>query len=368
MLLALGGRILDEKTLRILLRIEDFELARDTVKMHSADDIMVLVNDIIDNGSVDLLQRLLSLFPSDGESRLVQSVFYHAASTWNLDHLGALLFHRFGEDASISDILTECIRHNMTEIAQLVIEQHEDSFSVHDKTKLMRMAAETGRLYVIQALSAIDFDQRIVDGVLPLAAKNGRLDIVEWILDHDGEDDSRQCRTERRDAFLQAVRHSHAEIADHLLASAGVDVHAKHEEALMLACKNGCADMVKVLLKHGADANANDGGPFRLAVRGSHKDVAILLVNSDVNTEKILKLLLKDKHTMKALELMTGVAPSKKSALKPIDIALIAAMVLGVTTVVFGLILIVASRFLPLVENLAGLDESCSIHQKIKYD
>ena len=73
-------------------------------------------------------------------------------------------------------------------------------------------------------------------------------------------------------ALLRAAEKGYVEVVDALLAvrthegqDAGVDVHACREMALLLASSRGHADVIKTLIKHGADIHVDGDTPLAWA-------------------------------------------------------------------------------------------------------
>lgn len=113
------------------------------------------------------------------------------------------------------------------------------------------------------------------------AAFRGRLETVKTLLDKGADPNSADDIGQT--ALMGAARNGHVETVSLLLAAgARVDVtlHATNWTALLLAAFYGQADVVKVLLDHGADPKAKDSeGKTAMAwakVKKHDKVVAVL--------------------------------------------------------------------------------------------
>jgi ankyrin repeat protein len=74
-----------------------------------------------------------------------------------------------------------------------------------------------------------------------------------------------------------------------LLLQHGADVHADGDYALRLASANGHVDVVRLLIQHGADANVNGGAAYHLASFNGHVDVMRLLEQHGAHTGRRLR-------------------------------------------------------------------------------
>lgn len=84
------------------------------------------------------------------------------------------------------------------------------------------------------------------------------------------------------DALCWAVERGHLEIIK-LLLKCGVNVHARNGFALRWATEKGYLEVVKLLLKYGADVHADDDGALRWAARNGHLKVVKLLLEYGAN-------------------------------------------------------------------------------------
>lgn len=151
-------------------------------------------------------------------------------------------------------------------------------------------AAALGRLEAAQAALAADpqaLNALSTDGypALGLAAFMGRLSVAAWLLER-GADATIPSRNAMRVQPLHAAAAGrHLEIARLLLAH-GADANARQQGGftpLHAAAQNGQADLVRLLLAHGADpAQATDDGrrAVDFAREGGHVEIVALLAAS----------------------------------------------------------------------------------------
>ena len=65
-----------------------------------------------------------------------------------------------------------------------------------------------------------------------------------------------------------------------LLVKHGADVHALDNNALIEACANNAKEAVKILLKHGANLHGTNDAPLRTAVARGHLDIVKILLDN----------------------------------------------------------------------------------------
>ncbi|KAN0142123.1 Ankyrin repeat-containing domain protein [Lactarius tabidus] len=151
----------------------------------------------------------------------------------------------------------------------------------------------------------VDVNARRKDSWTPLhsAAFKGRLEIAQVLLKHGAD---ANAATAWGETALQLVSHGEHDSREHrvgiaqMLLERGVDVHARnkfHATALHLAALSGRPDIVKLLLDHGANPNAENGQgrtPLDSVTRGKYKSrehgvsIARLLLElgADVNAQE----------------------------------------------------------------------------------
>ena len=81
-------------------------------------------------------------------------------------------------------------------------------------------------------------------------------------------------------ALYLAIENGHTEIVK-LLLKAGADIHANDDYALHWAVADGHTEIVELLLKAGANVHAKDDEALRKAARNGHMDVAKILLKAE---------------------------------------------------------------------------------------
>ena len=146
------------------------------------------------------------------------------------------------------------------------------------------------------------------DTALMLAARSGNAESVELLLDAGAPVDARDA-WHGETALMWAAGENHAEVV-RLLLERGADIHGKSTEfvwdgvkqtgvasilprggltALLHAAREDALEAARVLLEHGADANAADPrglSALRIAITNNNLDVAKLLVEHGANVDE----------------------------------------------------------------------------------
>jgi hypothetical protein len=145
----------------------------------------------------------------------------------------------------------------------------------HQQWTALMFAAENGSAGIVDRLlkAGADPQAQNSDGwtASQLAVLNGHTQIADTLSGGKGSDDS-------LDVFLKAVEFEKAPIVASLLAH-GAKVNArkeKGENALAIAIEKGNAEIVKLLLKNGADPNAIISGKSMLERAREHRHKEII--------------------------------------------------------------------------------------------
>ena len=109
--------------------------------------------------------------------------------------------------------------------------------------------------------------------ILRRASSYGNLDIIHRIFELGIDVSDKRVR----DAFLLAIRYKHADIVEFMI-NQGVDIHFDGEYPLMQAIDTESVDMIKLLIKHGADVNYK-GEPLIRAIKNRSLDIVKLLID-----------------------------------------------------------------------------------------
>lgn len=153
-----------------------------------------------------------------------------------------------------------------------------------DITMLMQAALE-GDLSTIEKAIENGFDVNTTDQdlhtVLMLAAYNGHSSIVKLLLKHNATPDMRDVKD--RTALMYASTGDFNETVI-LLLEAGASINLidneEHFTALMFAAAEGQAEVVRTLLKHGADKTLLDidgDSAYDFALNNKHTEVVEIL-------------------------------------------------------------------------------------------
>ncbi|KAJ5594599.1 uncharacterized protein N7459_000807 [Penicillium hispanicum] len=127
-------------------------------------------------------------------------------------------------------------------------------------------------------------------GVLGTAARRGRKEIVQLLLDYGLDPDAQDHASVDTTPLHEAVRHGHTEIAEMLL-NAGADVNAEtswNQTVLSAAISGGFVDAVALVIDRGASMDLpmeDDGSPLSYAAKCGHSEVVSLLLKMNVPVE-----------------------------------------------------------------------------------
>ncbi len=112
---------------------------------------------------------------------------------------------------------------------------------------------------------------------LRLAAREGQVAAVQYLLDRGANVDARETTRLRWAALQHAVYKGHLPVVQ-LLVEGGANVHALKECALRLAARRGDLVMIKYLIDHGANVHAQEEAALCWAAYEGHLPVVRYLV------------------------------------------------------------------------------------------
>ncbi|AGH97872.1 ankyrin repeat domain-containing protein [Micavibrio aeruginosavorus] len=118
------------------------------------------------------------------------------------------------------------------------------------------------------------------DEALRVAVEHGHIDVIKLLIKHGAD-----VRANSDAALRFASVKGRADIVE-LLIKHGANVHAENEEALRVSAT---ADVTRILIENGADFHTNNESPLRLAVRKRNADIIKLLIAHGARTECLLQ-------------------------------------------------------------------------------
>lgn len=144
----------------------------------------------------------------------------------------------------------------------------------------VRDAAESGNLAIVKILLDAGADinaQNYGGSVLSKAVASGSLALVEFLLDRGAD-----VQANDYSGFVEAARSGTPEMLQ-LFLDRKIDVNAHNGEAFVAALSNKNFDTASLLLAHGADINAQNGKALRDAARGNEQETAEYLLQHRAN-------------------------------------------------------------------------------------
>ncbi|KAH0490035.1 hypothetical protein TgHK011_001520 [Trichoderma gracile] len=267
------------------------------------------IHEAAQSGFLDMVKLLLERDPTcasipddDGETAI-----WIAADQGHLEVVRLLVKCH---DVDINAPATEYMR---TPIHQAVDNGHADIVKLlldvnaehdqpdDDNVTPLWIAAAQGDDEIVQILiekganleiASIDLNRRPIH----LAALNGHVEVVERLLEAGAQVDPHKNSPDDTapSPLWLAAAEGHFEVAE-LLVQKGADINFSFHPSKLFplheAALNGCADMVSLFIKNGADVDARakyDWSPLMIAAHKNHIGIIDLLLeqNANVNAEK----------------------------------------------------------------------------------
>lgn len=144
----------------------------------------------------------------------------------------------------------------------------------------VRDAAENGNLPIVKILldAGADINAHNYGGsVLSKAVQSGNLALVEFLLDKGAD-----MQANEYSGFIEAARSGAPEMLQ-LFLDRKIDANAHNGEAFVAALANKNFDTASLLLAHGADINAQNGRALRDAARDNEQETAEYLLQHRAN-------------------------------------------------------------------------------------
>ena len=111
-------------------------------------------------------------------------------------------------------------------------------------------------------------------GINNFSIKNNNLVLLQYLIENNSITNDNSLRSAARNGHLDVIKY----LVDH-----GANVNAEDDEALILASKYGHLDVVEYLVDHGANIHAQDDQALIYATRNCHVDIVKYLVDHGAN-------------------------------------------------------------------------------------
>ena len=111
-------------------------------------------------------------------------------------------------------------------------------------------------------------------GINNFSIKNNNLGLLQYLIENNFITND--------EALIYASSNGHLDVVKYLVDH-GANVNADDDEALIWASKNGHLDVVEYLVDNGANVNAEDDYALRLASENGHTDIVKYLVDHGAN-------------------------------------------------------------------------------------
>lgn len=198
-----------------------------------------------------------------------------------------------------TDVLREAVLRGDTEAAKSALARGADPNSVdHYGMALLHRAVMSNNPDVVAALLAAGVDSRMLNFELGVAARQGRADMVNVLLESGA--DIRFTNAKGETALHGAAMSPNPQVVE-ALVRAGAEVNARSRDgstALLLATQNGYERTVQALLAAGADPNVKNtlgqSAPDWAVARKQENVIALLsksggqAVGSPINSSQLV--------------------------------------------------------------------------------
>lgn len=169
-------------------------------------------------------------------------------------------------------------------MVKYLIEEH--GFDIHrDSDRAIMEAAGYGHLDLVKYLISKGANIRsYVPGLrnnerpLLAAIRHGHLDVAKYLVSVGSN-----IRDEDGFVLIEAIDFSRPEIAKYLVEN-GANVTALNDQPLMAAVQKGSLDLVKYLIEHGADINAREGAGLVFAVDRRDLEMTKFFIENGIRT------------------------------------------------------------------------------------
>lgn len=150
---------------------------------------------------------------------------------------------------------------------------------------VLEWASFHGNLQLVKNIISKGANINCSKGVaLQMASRNGHFDIVQYLVEI-----GKIKNIDSTNILLEAVENKHLNIVQYLLEKNICDVHSEYDIALRTAIQLNDLEIVKCLIRHGADVNIFEGYPLIIASRIGCFDIINMLLDSGANKNFILQ-------------------------------------------------------------------------------
>lgn len=177
-----------------------------------------------------------------------------------------------------TELIENKIRKAEEELAKGNFDNYE-LFLKHTKNQdldyFLEMAAFYGKVNLVrEALEKGANDNASLSSAIQMACRNGHLNVVSYLINAGVLSNIPEANM-----LIEAAENNRPEVMEYLLSNQNifgvclVNVHADYDCAIRFAVDSGHLEMVKLLIKHGANVNIFDG--YLLLVAVKKRDIAM---------------------------------------------------------------------------------------------
>ncbi len=233
----------------------------------------------ISNGRDQMFDAITAKDPSWKDGVNVQTLANEAIEKGHLAFVKQFVEKHGADIRHYSDeMLRTAVNKGHEDIVRYLISKEADVKAWNNDC--LRMAAENGHLGIVKLL--VDAGAELNSGyyggdTLGRAVNSGNLELVEYLIDKGAD-----VKADKHSAFITAAREGQMDIV-RLFLDRKVDVNAEDGEAFAAAVGNKKFDMADLLLSKGGDVNAQNGKALRHAAYVDEKETVEFLFNRGAN-------------------------------------------------------------------------------------